>query len=98
MDESTDYRNTDAGPQVNECEHSNYADASAAHVAINTTDLPPAIEDMVGLEGRFHQHIEFIPHTHIVSPWCSPDCPDCRDEFGVHDRRHAEIIAETHRE
>jgi hypothetical protein len=21
MDESTDYRNTDAGPQVNECEH-----------------------------------------------------------------------------
>jgi hypothetical protein len=41
-----EYRNSDAGPQLNECEHDNYAGASAAHAAINTTDLPRAIENI----------------------------------------------------
>lgn len=53
------------------------------------------IEDRIGLEGEFMKHIEFIPHSRYKSCWESKECPDCASEPGVHDRRHAEILAAT---
>lgn len=41
------------------------------------------------------RHLEFIPHTRQRTAWLGEACPDCIAEPGVHDRRHAEIIAAT---
>jgi hypothetical protein len=72
------------------------------HLTREDLDVPVVVEEvprrMIGNQ-LGHPipawHFEFISHSHYVTPWVATDCPDCNQEFGVHDRRHAEIIAET---
>lgn len=65
-----------------------------------TTNAAVFVEDVPqrmvwrGLEEMPAMHVEFIPHARLVTPWHSPDCPDCAAESGVHDRRRAEILAQ----
>lgn len=86
-------------------------DAYDAHVAAvlvadlglteHTTNAAVFVEDVPqrmvwrGLEEVPAMHVEFIPHARLATPWHSPDCPDCAAEPGVHDRRRAEILAQT---
>ena len=68
-----------------------------------TKDLSVFVEEVprrmvyrgIDLEGVPAKELHFISHVRIKSPWYGSECPDCQDEFGVHDRRHAEILADS---
>lgn len=57
-------------------------------------DDPPAFHtELLGGENLPRRHVEFIPHTRQKTAWHGDQCPDCAAEPGIHDRRHAEILA-----
>ncbi|MCV7434836.1 hypothetical protein [Mycolicibacterium bacteremicum] len=66
----------------------------AETVPVFVNDDPPELV-WRGLEQVPAQHAEWIPHTRLASVWHSEDCPDCREEHGVHDRRIREGRAEA---
>ena len=62
-----------------------------------TPTIPVFIEnvprEMVwrGMEQVPAMHVEFIPHSRLVTAYYGPECPDCLAEYGIHERRQREI-------